>query len=50
MTELLEVMKDIRDECRATRIGIDIRLNEGNSQQHDLLELAQAVRDGDEEA
>ncbi len=45
----LATLRDIRDECRATRLGVQERLNEGNAQQVDLLEMAREAADKEED-
>lgn len=46
--EANEMVKNMNLELTAIRIGIQERLNEGNSQQHDLREMAQTVLDRSE--
>src|SRR4051812_12499354 len=48
LRETLEVLKTIRDESRAARLGIEELLNAGNQTQHNLLEMALAASDKDE--
>ncbi len=50
LTESLEVLKDIRDEVRASRLALADWINSGATDQLDYLELAQSVRDSAEEA
>ena len=47
--ETLEVLADVRDECRGTRLAIQEWFNSGLDQQHDFLEAAQLVRDRQED-
>lgn len=46
MAEVRILLRVIRDEVRGCRLAAQERLNEGNAQQHDFLELAQSFRDG----
>lgn len=46
--EIIELLKSIRDETRATRLAAQEWINEGNQNQHDFLELALTVGDRDE--
>ena len=49
LTEILEVLTDLRDETRALRLAKQAELDAGNPGETDFLELAQSSRDGAEE-
>lgn len=45
LREIAETAADVRDEVRATRLGVQELLNEGGDVQVDLLELSLSLRD-----
>ena len=47
---LFEVLREIRDECRATRLAVQEAVNEGSLFQNDFLVLAQSMNDQEEGA
>ncbi len=45
LSEVLEVLGDIRDEARASRLGIQTYISAGDAVQDDLLDLSLEIRD-----